>query len=865
MNRILKDAALIGGMALFPVVAQSVEIQEADPGLSARFAGRARVEEQFGSHSFTQPHYSNHLLGTVYYEKSREAVLVFGFRLTDSFYREWKEQGEARLVFSIIEFHEGDARKICPIHIERLGPANDTRSAVAQPSQERLGSILKDELETHRLYHFPLAFQPDLKQGDIVWIGLDGTNPLDAENHNLILAGDLSSYPGGTPPMLITGNSKATSETVYGMSLLQSLNRRFYAPETLEDVHDNTPYVPRWVNPFSTSHKTHTLEVFRSVLQNELVKLPENPMSVPDRFKGFHSSVKPESEGWELRFRVNRRLTSIALYPAVRWHDNRIEAYAFPRRFKITAIPRGDEEPVTVADWSQAVFPLNGSTPVIFPFEWKQYREVRIQINKGEPVPGGHIFALAEVSFSRRYDTSPIPMETAVGDSLEAPPYWSAVYATDGRTAFGLPRKTEGSPASSFKAFPQGTNAVQIILRRSTPITWSSFEFYPTQQPDGLFPEDFPQGIKLEFSMDDSFANVKYTTETKEPIKLADGEHPFFFPFQPVYANCVRITLKPADHHPSNAPLQLEEITYNGGIPLLLQGWYYGDNHITGPAGTEALYDRIINGNAWHTPVQRTVNLIRRDVLAKELRRTEETIQAIRNAHRHTLTTLKTGGIILAVTIAGLGFILQRRSARKAQLRIRHRIQQDLHDEIGSQLSAISVAINLNEKIPEQPPKARMYMATASQCAREAIASLREVIWLTDKEILTLDQCFDVMQNRARKMVHDIKLELSFPEKAPPLQLSYQTKRNLILLFTEALNNALKHSNADTIRVDSKLDDNRMIMLSVHDNGRGFALEDVESGIGLKSMKERAHKMNGKLEIESAPGKGTTIRFTGKL
>ena len=114
-------------------------------------------------------------------------------------------------------------------------------------------------------------------------------------------------------------------------------------------------------------------------------------------------------------------------------------------------------------------------------------------------------------------------------------------------------------------------------------------------------------------------------------------------------------------------------------------------------------------------------------------------------------------------------------------------------------------------------------------------------------------------------MVSSMKLELSFPEKTPPLHLSYQSKRNLILLFTEALNNALKHSNADTILVKAELTENRRITLSVHDNGRGFSPDEVDSGIGLQSMKERAHKLGGHLEIESAPAQGTTIRYTGKL
>ena len=50
--------------------------------------------------------------------------------------------------------------------------------------------------------------------------------------------------------------------------------------------------VPRWINPFRTSHKLEMLDVFHQTLEQELAKLPESPIRIPDRFKGFHSTVQ---------------------------------------------------------------------------------------------------------------------------------------------------------------------------------------------------------------------------------------------------------------------------------------------------------------------------------------------------------------------------------------------------------------------------------------------------------------------------------------------------------------------------------------------------------------------------------------------
>ena len=152
----------------------------------------------------------------------------------------------------------------------------------------------------------------------------------------------------------------------------------------------------------------------------------------------------------------------------------------------------------------------------------------------------------------------------------------------------------------------------------------------------------------------------------------------------------------------------------------------------------------------------------------------------------------------------------------------------------------------------------------STSAPREAIASLAEVVWLTDKEILTLSQCFDVMQKRARQMVHNMALELDFPPKSPGLELSFKTKRNLILLFTEALNNALKHADASTIYAGAQIK-GRTLTLTIRDDGRGFSPQTTTGSIGLKSMNERAHTLGGKLQIVSAPDEGTTIRFFGTL
>ena len=863
----LRQTVFLALAVLQPVTSlYGVEILDADPELSVRLTtNRSRTEEHFGSEYFFRYQFYNHLLGSIYYEESREAVLVFGFRVTAEFLNEWKEQGQAHFLFNIIKFHEGDAHRICPILIQRLD-AGATASEVAEKEPlQILGTISGNELKENHLYSFRVDYRENLNPGDTVWIGLDATNPMEPKNHNLIIAGDLNAYPGGSPPILIAGSPEAESRTVHGISLLQSLNRLFYAPANLEEVQHRETVVPRWINPLRTTRKLNTLEGFHETLRQELSKLPESPVRTPERYKGFHSSVKPRDEEWELRFPVSRRVTSIALYPALCQNGLQTEVYAFPKRFIITAFPRGDGEPVVVADWSQTDFPQTGVSPVIFPFAWKSYREIRMRVIEGADMPGGHAFALSEVSFPRRYNTWPINMETPDEDSLETPPFWSKAYATDGRTAFGNPTATTAYESGSFKTLAMDSKPIQITIQHKKKTMWNSFEFHPTQNPNDLPPDGFPARIRIEFSNEDDFSEIIHTEQTTITESVSDAAFPYFLRFPIIYAQFVRITLLPSSQAPPEQMLELEEITFNGGLPLVMRGWYFDHNTISGSPGTAALYDRIINGNQLDPPVRRSSNLIRRDILLDELRQVESTMLAVKKANADTISGLKAGGIILTVTLTLLIILYQRRLSKKVQHRIRHRIQQDLHDEIGSQLSTISMISNFNRKATHLDPELRTELTDINQSAREAIASLAEVIWLTDKEILTLDQCFDVMKKRAQKMVHAINLELSFPQKAPALKLSYRTKRNLLLLFTEALNNALKHSGADTIQVSARISEGKQLVLMVVDNGQGFEKDSSHGGIGLESMYERAQKLGGILDIISSPNQGTRVTFRGKL
>ena len=90
--------------------------------------------------------------------------------------------------------------------------------------------------------------------------------------------------------------------------------------------------------------------------------------------------------------------------------------------------------------------------------------------------------------------------------------------------------------------------------------------------------------------------------------------------------------------------------------------------------------------------------------------------------------------------------------------------------------------------------------------------------------------------------------------------LNMDLKRQLVLIFKEAMNNALKHSNCS--KVIFKIEEcGKNLKLTLTDDGRGFILNRAKFGYGLNSMLNRSKKVGGELDVESKIGVGTRVRF----
>jgi signal transduction histidine kinase len=121
------------------------------------------------------------------------------------------------------------------------------------------------------------------------------------------------------------------------------------------------------------------------------------------------------------------------------------------------------------------------------------------------------------------------------------------------------------------------------------------------------------------------------------------------------------------------------------------------------------------------------------------------------------------------------------------------------------------------------------------------------------------------MRSLAYIMLKAREIEFSFKadESLNQLSLPMLARKNVFLLFKEAVNNIVKYSNAPRALFHFSLE-NKVVKMVIRDNGIGFDIENAKMGNGIKNMKRRASEIGGQLVIDTGEGKGTNIELTFK-
>lgn len=237
----------------------------------------------------------------------------------------------------------------------------------------------------------------------------------------------------------------------------------------------------------------------------------------------------------------------------------------------------------------------------------------------------------------------------------------------------------------------------------------------------------------------------------------------------------------------------------------------------------------------------------------------EKAIQTLELNKQKQLKKYLIAGIALLLVLA---FFVYRNHRTRQQLKLqtlRNKIASDLHDDIGSTLSSISI---FSQMAQQQSKEVLPMLDTIGESSRKMLDAMADIVWTINPENDQFEKIILRMRNFAYELLGAKKIDFEFlaDEDVTKMKLSMDVRKNLYLIFKEATNNMVKYSGADKALFNIKSEKNNLTML-IRDNGKGFDTSQASEGNGLKNMKKRAAEIGGQLVIESWPGKGTEIQL----
>jgi ligand-binding sensor domain-containing protein/signal transduction histidine kinase len=214
----------------------------------------------------------------------------------------------------------------------------------------------------------------------------------------------------------------------------------------------------------------------------------------------------------------------------------------------------------------------------------------------------------------------------------------------------------------------------------------------------------------------------------------------------------------------------------------------------------------------------------------------------------------------LAAGLAGTALYRYRVARLLEVANVRTRIATDLHDDIGANLTKIAI---LSEVARQQlGPGAEGDggpLGAIARISRESVASMSDIVWAVDPRRDGLPDLVRRMRLHAEELFAPRGIALGFDAPAEGrLRLGAGVRRDVFLVFKEALNNAARHSGCTRVEVGLRLEGGGLC-LRVADDGSGFDASAESDGQGLASMRRRAQRLGAALEVASAPGKGTEV------
>jgi signal transduction histidine kinase len=199
----------------------------------------------------------------------------------------------------------------------------------------------------------------------------------------------------------------------------------------------------------------------------------------------------------------------------------------------------------------------------------------------------------------------------------------------------------------------------------------------------------------------------------------------------------------------------------------------------------------------------------------------------------------------------------------------RARIARDIHDQLGANLTQVSLLGEMVESDKNSPEEVEAHGRQISQTALETTRALDEIVWTVNPSNDTLDSLITYICKYAQDYleVAGLRYRLDVPAELPNSTISPEIRHNVFLAAKEAITNVVRHAKASAASLRLKLEPARFT-LEIEDNGRGVAHLDPnapQTRNGLRNMSKRMEDIGGSFSIAPGSDGGTVVRLSAPL
>lgn len=193
----------------------------------------------------------------------------------------------------------------------------------------------------------------------------------------------------------------------------------------------------------------------------------------------------------------------------------------------------------------------------------------------------------------------------------------------------------------------------------------------------------------------------------------------------------------------------------------------------------------------------------------------------------------------------------------------RNKISRDLHDNIGSTISSAGFSSKLLKDNMEKPETREKLVNKIQGDIKLLGESIDDIIWSINPKNDNRDELFAKMRRYGSDLLDNSNIEYSFnfSDTEAEQKIKAQVRKELFMIYKEALNNIIKHSGAGKVSITVTVSGTKNIIMEITDNGKGFDTGLLTHRNGLKNMRTRAESIQADFTVESIKGKGTTIKL----